>query len=394
MLGTIIFVAVNFLPAIHFIEFSTLLQSQGYDVQIYATGRALTKFHEHHLPAIEFNPQGISLTEENSDQVRLLAKDLANQFQFARAIITEVGCDLMGVIHQELALIEESPIHLAYYENPENFVPGGYSRSAAKAMQSASGVLFANRKLAAEPIYEELGQPALQLDSSKRFGIGFYPLEQIQSLREKRERSHQSEKLAFLEHFGLHHRYADRGDDADERVLVYFGGNNDEYFRFAFPKFLEIVLEAEEKYDLSRDVIVIQRHPGAIHKGYEPEQVKTLPITARSPRWIMSEMSSDNALIVADAAFYYQTTLANQFAFCGLPTLQVAHRPYLDLLVRSGLSQVATNKEDFIQFLQEDWNDLELKRKRGAVDTLLLDGLGIDPDHWQENLSLSLEILL
>lgn len=391
MLGTIVFVVVNLLPTTHFMEFSTTLRSQGYDVQIYSTGQASIKLHEHQIPTIEFN-----LEEDNSSYLSL-AQRLAQQFQFARAIITEVGNDFMGMIHQELNLIEGSPVHLAYYENPENFVPGGYSKTAASVMKHASGVLFANLRLVNEPVYEEIDQPPIPLPAKKRFGIGYYPWAQVLSLRDKREKSHRIEKLKFLQRLGLLSRSElEEGAHSvsDYRLLVYFGANNEDYFRFAFPKFLDLVVEAQKTDDLSHDIILIQRHPGAIDKGYEPALLKNVPMNHRSPRWIISDLPSENALIAADAAIYYQTTLANRFAFCRIPTLQVAHRVYLDLLLRSQYAQAATNSKELVHFLKQDWCSFEWQRKMEGIDALLFEGLGIDPIHWGENLTHSISFFL
>jgi hypothetical protein len=47
---------------------------------------------------------------------------------------------------------------LAYYDNPEPFVPGGYSHTAAEVMREAQGILFANETLAKATIYSEIGK--------------------------------------------------------------------------------------------------------------------------------------------------------------------------------------------------------------------------------------------
>ena len=170
-----------------------------------------------------------------------------------------------------------------------------------------------------------------------------------------------------------------RIQEKGQKVCVYFGGNNEEYFSKAFPAFLSFVLQATQQADLSNTIIVMQQHPGAKIKNQDGRQLALWleGVGARSamPQIILSDFSADEAQLIADAALYYQTSMAPQFVLAGIPTIQIGHEIYEDILVKSGAALTVnsplelvdalvnfekTNKpslRDFLDYLgfKEDW---------------------------------------
>ena len=74
--------------------------------------------------------------------------------------------------------------------------------------------------------------------------------------------------------------------------------------------------------------------------------------------------NSDQAQIIPDAALYYQTSMAPQFSLLGLPTMQVGHEVYQDVLVKNKLCHTANNPIELAIGLTE------MKKKIGAVDDI------------------------
>lgn len=162
----------------------------------------------------------------------------------------------------------------------------------------------------------------------KRFGIGYYPMNQAEKIIEKRTTDHDAVHSAFL----IKNRLEDKG----QKIFVYFGGNNEEYFLKKFPAFLSYLTEAAKQIDLKHIVIVIQQHPGAKVKNLDGQQLesclKQFKGQLEMPKVLLSDFSSDHALLLADIALYYQTSMSALFALAKIPTVQIGHEVYeLDL---------------------------------------------------------------
>lgn len=258
---------------------------------------------------------------------------------------------------------------LAYYDNPEPFVPGGYSSTAAEVMNVAEGVLFANETLAKTKIFSSVGQE-IDFSDKKRFGIGYYPVSQAEKIAEKRKSDHETVRSEFLMKNGI--------QDNGQKVLVYFGGNNEEYFSKAFPAFLSFVAQSSKEINLKNIVIVIQQHPGAKVKNQDGRQVeswlKEFGEQSSTPKVILSDISSDNAQVLADAALYYQTSMGPQFVLEGIPTIQIGHETYEDILVRNRLTSTVTNAIEFVQVIKK------LEEMGTMPQEDLLNSLGIKQD--------------
>ena len=291
-------------PADHFATYADVLIKQGYNVKIYASGPALKKFQERGIEVVSpFSLENLRSEEEDN-----LADQIAKTCSTASLVLTDVGHAFDIKIQKALTVHATKIPRLAYYDNPEPFVPGGYSYTAAEVMREAEGILFANETLAQATIYSEIGKE-VDFGCRKRIGIGYYPVSQAKKIAERRELEHENMRSIFLSKNEI--------EDKGQKLWVYFGGNNEEYFSKAFPAFLSFLAQASEQ--AGNGVIVIQQHPGAKVKNQDAEQVskwlKELGEKAKIPRIIISDLSSDNAQVIADAAFYYQTSMGPSICF-------------------------------------------------------------------------------
>lgn len=367
-LAMICMIACHGGPADHFATFAEELSLQGHHVQIFATGPALQKFQERGLESVSaFVLEGVGAAEED-----LLADRLAEACSGATHVFTDVGHPFDVKLQNSLSTLATNVTRLAYYDNPEAYVPGGYSATAAKVMKSAQGILFANANLADSAIYNEPGKE-VEFGDRKRIGIGYYPLSLARKVAVRRNHERESIRAEFLSRHGI--------VDVGQKILVYFGGNNQEYFAKAFPAFLSILDRASHITDLEKFVIVVQQHPGAKSRNIDGQYLsKWLSETQRPPEIFISDYSSDDIQVLADAAFYYQTSMGPQFILSGIPTVQVGHETYEDILVRSHLALSVT---DEIQFV------CAIKKLASVQSDLILNGLGLRQD-WSEILKGSL----
>lgn len=355
-------------PADHFATYAKELTKQGYDVQIHATELALKKFQEHRVE-VKSSFSLENLTPEEKDS---LAQTIAESCKIASVIITDLGHAFDIKIQESLSVNAKGTPRFAYYDNPEPFVPGEYSSTAARVINVAEGVLFANETLAKAKIYSAVGKE-IDFADKKRFGIGYYPVSQAEKIAEKRKSDHDTTRSMFM----MENEIEDRG----QKMLVYFGGSNEEYFSKAFPAFLSFVVEASGLVDFNNTVIVIQQHPGAKLKNRDGQQLeawlKEFGEQPKMPKVILSDFTSDTAQILADVALYYQTSMSPQFALGGIPAVQIGHETYKDILVRNKLAPTITNAEDFAKII------VTLEKRVNIPQENILRGLGINED-WPE----------
>ena len=358
--AAVCFIACHGGPADHFSVFAKDLLKKGYQVEIYSTGPALKKFQDHQLEIVKpFSLENIS--EE------VAAIKLAKKCSSARVVITDVGHVFDATLQETLASNAPKALRLAYYDNPESYVPGGYSSIAARVMTAAQGVLFANGNLAKTPIYQAPSEE-IKLAEEKRIGIGYYPVSQAEKIANRR----MTDQIQMRAELFAKNALIDQG----QKVLVYAGGNNDEYFSKALPAFLQFIEEASHIRDLSNVVVLLQQHPGAKEKNLDANLVKQwqdLHTQASIPRLVISEVNSDEAQIVADAMLYYQTSMGPQFVLAGIPTMQIGHNTYEDILVKNGLCSSVTDAVRFFDALTRLQKNPEKKSKLNAI----YQGLGI-----------------
>jgi hypothetical protein len=358
--AAICFISCHGGPADHFATFSEQLKGP---IEIHASGPALKKFQDRGIVVTSsFSPDRLSSEEEDA-----LGEQIAKLCSAAKVVITDVGHVFDIKIQKALARHAKNATRLAYYDNPEPFVPGGYSQVAAQVMQAAQGVLFANSNLAKAPLFQAPDQ-AIDLGDRKKVGIGYYPLQQAEKIAQRRIQ----EKSALRQAFHI---------DGSQKILVYFGGNNDAYFTKALPAFLSFLQQSPSLFE--NHVMILQQHPGAKAQDIDRHLLESW--TRQNPRLkiILSDRSSDDAQTVADAALYYQTSMGPQFVLAGIPAIQVGHETYADILVKNHLCPSATNKDQLIQAIHDCWDRKEMPRQT------LLDGLGIQ-DNWLQNLESAL----
>ncbi len=367
------FVACHGGPADHFSTFAEDLVKKGHKVQIYAAGPALKKFQDRHIErVIPFSLENIS--EE------AVAVEVAKKCAEANVVITDVGHTVDIPLQQALAGQASKALRLAYYDNPEPYVPGGYSSVAAKVMIAAQGVLFANANLAKAPIYQTPSEEVM-LASERRFGLGYYPINQAEKIAKRRTSDHELVRAQFLSK----HALVDQG----QKILVYAGGNNDEYFTKAFPAFLQFLAEASQQADLSNVIVVLQQHPGAKEKNIDTNLVQQWLHQVgrgRVPAFFVSELSSDDAQVVADGMLYYQTSMGPQFILAGIPTIQVGHNTYEDILVKNNLCATATDAYGLLNAITHLQHGVKIESDQEAIKQ----GLGISSD-WADNLEHAIQ---
>lgn len=359
-------------PAAHFAVYEKVLADRGFSVQIFASGHALNKFHElGYTNIVPFSAENL-----NGNQEEELAAQIALSCADATIVVTDIG-HAFGVRLQK-ALGKQAPRakRFAYYDNPEPFVPGGYSQLAAQVMLEAEGTLFANEKLADETLYSDPGK-AIDFGGRKRIGIGYYPTSKAEELVARRKIEYHALRIEFLKKFGI--------QDNGQKVLVYFGGNNETYFSSAFPAFLHLLQEAASKCDLSDSVIVIQQHPGAKEKNIDGEQLTDWLQKSTVSKWmpvvILSDISSDDVQVIAEAAFYYQTSMSPQFILVGIPTFQIGSETYDDILVRNRLAPSIVSSDALVRAIRS----LEGKGADLPQKAVILESLGIRND-WEASL--------
>ncbi len=370
--AAVCFIACHGGPADHFATFAKNLEHDGHHVEILASGPALNKFLE---KSVYVNHQ-FSIDKLSEDEKDLLAVQIAKTCSTASVVITDVGDPFAYRVQQALAKYAVEVLRLAYYDNPEPYVPGGYSTQAAKVILAAQGILFGNANLAKAPLYQE---PNTEVDfgDRKRIGLGYYPVNQGADLAVRREKEHAPMRAKLF----CKHNIEDNG----QKVLLYLGGNNEEYFNEAFPAFLSILDKTTHQSDLSNLVIVMQQHPGAKSANRDANllaaKIKDFSHTSKAPKIIMSDVRSDEALVCVDAALYYQTSMGPQIALAGIPTVQIGHKTYADILVRNHITPSVTNAPELIHVINALKHDKKTKPQQEVIHA----ALGIKSD-WLKKL--------
>lgn len=353
-------------PADHFATFAEELAKKGQCVEIYASGPALKKLQERHMEVKQFCLDDLCAEKEDD-----LALEIAKACSSASIVMTDLGHAFDIKLQKALSVQAPEAVRLTYYDNPEPYVPGGYSEVAAQVMLLAQRVLFANAHLAEDPVFKEPGQQVI-FEAQKKIGVGYYPIDQALTLAKQRSENHLSKRAELFAKNGL--------EDLGQKILVYFGGNNTAYFDQAFPAFLSLLEQGSARSDLSNLVIILQQHPGAQKENRDKKLIESWAAEHSShnaPKIIVSDFPSSQAQIVADGAFYYQTSMGPQFVLAGIPTIQIGHEPYEDILVKNGLSPSVTDATELLSVLES------LDTKKQGPQGTVIEKLGINEDWFQ-----------
>ena len=345
---TVALVACHGGEADHFASFAQKLKEQGYQVSICASGEARKKFEARKIEvAHSFNADNLSEAEREE-----LAVEIAKICSTSSVVLTGVGHIFEKNLQRALKVEAPEVLRLAYYDNPEPYVPGGYSETAAEVMCAAQRVLFANANL----IHAKLEQQpniAINLPIENRRGIGYYPVHRADELAEKRKVSQKSLRATWFAEQKL--------EDKGQKVLVYFGGNNTVYFKEAFPAFVKVLAQAVGEADLSPFIIVLQQHPDV--KRIEDKQqqadrqmmeswIKEQAGKGGVPKVIISDQTTEVLQGFADGALVYQTSMGPLLAIAGFPIVQVGHQTFEDILIKGQLATSATNSQDFVRSIR------------------------------------------
>lgn len=324
----------------HGAVFLDQLRKENYQFQVLAAPAAVQKFQDKQIPFVEFTDQS-----GNSCQKKL-AEALAAKCANSKVVLADLG---HSITQQVFEILKEQFPHImrtVYYDNPEAYVHGGWSEEASKTMALAHRVLFSNANLASEPIFREVGHE-FPLDYKKRSGIGYHPVQDAERVETRRKVERESLRMQVFDNGDLlgHQKL----EDAGQKLFVYFGANNDDYFHHAFPAFLDYLDQTlEQGADFSNTVILMHQHPGVKFSPRRDYSLDLLGLKAwlhkraenpKIPTFILSQLSFENAQVVADGILYYQTSAAPKFILAGIPTARVAHSEerYHDMVVSSWL---------------------------------------------------------
>jgi hypothetical protein len=357
MLASICFITAHLNPANHFAKYVEVYERAGIPCTVIAAADVSEKFSH-----LESKVHTIDFSSEES-----LLSFVERRLEGVKLIIADIGHERWGELFYDLSKRNPLITRVAYYDNPEEYVSGGYSEVAEKVITQAQVVLFANQALVEKGIQKEKGIP-IDLSEKGLLGVGYYPQDEadkILSLKRDTERLQEVRKGLFARQ---------ETEDTGQRIIAYIGGANEAYYEKAFPSFVELLSQVDPSC-LENTVFVLQQHPRAKKEGnLDVEVLGRLP---SSVRFIVSDISTIEALAISDGAFYYQTSMGAQFVLGGIPLVaQVGHEVYPDMLIRAGFPSITTKSE-----LEEA---LTKKAERGNLQ-LLEKELGKD-SNWKQNL--------
>jgi hypothetical protein len=339
--ASLICIACHANSAEHFASFK--LANPQANIKIYsATGSTLKKFETRLVEVAYTFPVDQPSQEE--------AEKIAKTCQTAFCVITDVGYLFSVEIQKALLIHAEKVRRVAYYDNPEPFIPG-YSKNASETIELAHDILLANPNLYKQGIFSKKDQ-LIPLDTKKIFAVGYYHKDYFTQIALKRRTSKEDLTRNFLFEHGLYQGHK-------RKLFFYFGGSNTPYYEKAFPAFINFIGEAQKsKLDLRDYIFVIQKHLQAKEQKKEEQiiakAIKERRLDHNNPPIVISKFSQAKAQVVADAAFYYQSPQGPQFALEGIqPIFQIGHKKYEDILVRNGIISSITTPQEFIYAFQQ-----------------------------------------
>jgi hypothetical protein len=335
----VVFVSFHPGPTEHFKEFAAVLREE--KISCLLLGGE---------PSLRIWKEGVFVDKKEEGMAKLI-----QECAQAKVVITDSD-PFCAKLHEQLH--DKSPFarRLVYYDNPEPFVPGGYSENIARIVEAPiAGMIFANFHLAETPI---LKKPRVDIEwgSKKRYGLGYYPLSDVEMIKKNREKRVKNKRL----------------------TLLYLGGANQDYYERVIPHFVKTLLLA----DLLENVqIVFQQHPRAKLEG-NPDlnyiQKYSHLLESRKIDFVFSEEPLIEAAAKADFILYSQSSTAPKFILAGIPTLQIAPSSFEDVLVKNGIIASVQTTESFIRELGTATADEEMRKKT-------LFALGI-ADDWKARL--------
>ncbi len=368
----VFFLAIHPVGGEHMADFANSLDSQSISYSLVATESAYNLAAKKNRNVENFYQGHIPLKDLGEQELNELAMTVAERINLSAVkVIADVGSHFSALVFKELNRINSKTVKIAYYDNPESFVPGAYSESAAHVIRSADQVLFANAALKGTTIYNGNKQ-ALDLSSKVTYGLGYFPFSRVEFLKELRSEEVQVVKRKdFFEKAGL--------EDTGQRLLVYIGGANTVYEELAFPAFANILSEAASSGSLDNTIVVLQRHPRASQADREVfESLNNL--YDQKTQFVVSDVDFDSAIAIADTACYYQTSASSFFPLIDLPAFQIGHEQFDDILIRNDLCPFVGTATELDNFLNTSDNRFSINDLKQVYEIL-----GADPE-WKDHL--------
>jgi len=362
---SICFITTHPNPASHFVRFVEVFEEKKIPYIILTGKNVSDKFSQLQSNVTIIDPEKDFLTiEEKLNFCSVIITDIANE-RFA---------ELFEMLSKKYPYIKRA----VYYDNPEQFVPGGYSTVAAKIIEKAQIILFSNSSHVKKGIQKDVGAP-IDLSDKTLIGVGYYPTDnakEILGLRNNRAQVNKIRSLIFQKN---------KIEERNKKIFVYIGGANEIYYKKAFPHFVSLVSNLIKQKDssLKDTVIILQQHPRSKNEGnvdaklIEEFLYENKEIIPKGFDFIVSDMPTNNSLAIANGVFYYQTSMAPQFVLAKIPlVVQAGHETFLDLLVKAGFPSV-TRSDELSRILSQNAMNANVQ--------VLIKELGIE-ENWGDNL--------
>lgn len=334
------FITLHSLPAEHFVCFENVYKDVLPTYMI---------FGDVAKRALKDRPPYFDLDSLDKTDMEAFADEVARICDCAQIIFVSIGHASSGYIIKALReTYGDTKRLIVYYDNPEAFVPGGYSEvaEAAIAFGQPKEILFANKNLARADVEIFKG-----VEGVKKTGLGFYAMEQVEALKAMRVGKEKSEG----------------------RVFLYLGGSetNTEYMEKALPAFIEMLRGMS--FEEEPTTLYFRGHPRSSGVDFAAVEAIAKPglTVLKAPKDLLE------SLAIADYALYYQTSLSPLLVLGGIQAIQVGHEVYRETLVDKRIIPVA-----------KTFSELEeiLKRAPDAYsERAIYDVIGYDPA-WKENL--------
>jgi len=376
-LPLVCFIVCDSGPATHFAAFAkSLLVRSNLRINIYASGPALEKFQTLNLSDNICLFQFILNELNNEEEEEELAIKLIDSclMEGAQTIIVDIANKFdikLQEAYNKLDLALHNIHFWCYYDNPEEYVPGGYSIRSEEMIKLSKNVLFANINLVKrDSKIFSLPNIMINFNNKNIQGIGYYPTDIAENLQKRRE----------IERKTLRAKY---GWNNIKYLFVYFGGNNKIYYNQAFPAFLSFLSQID--HNILEDIMfLIHQHPAAKKQNHDGLLFQEWLVKNNHIQAMLSQLTSDEAQIIADGVLYYQTSMAPQFILIGLPVIQVGHEIGEDILIKHNLCKTAANAIELMNELKVLKNTCQLSNNIQQKQ-LIYGAIGYTVD-WSENL--------
>lgn len=362
--SSICFIACEKRPADDFTTFINERREAFKNIRVYATGGyAYCKL----LSECSIRSELL----DSSHNPKALAEKIAKECAHFTTLITSVGDSWNVYLQEAFALHAPNVFRIAYYDSLFPYVAdnhGLYSKTASTVMVCAQMVLFANANLARPEtiVYETPNQP-IDLSKQIKRGLGYYPLHAAHSLRILRKdfTNKVAQEICFFE---KNLRFLLKSKADLPKILVYFGGTSEKYFKHDFPAFLKLLSQAVAQQSLRNLVIVLQQHSETKKKDpfHEIEESDSRQLLAwqeehaenpRAPYIVFSHHASEQVQSFADGVIYADIETAPEIAAAAIPLLNVSEKANCDLLVEnnllSPLTPESTSGTQFASALQD-----------------------------------------